>query len=210
MVVVDSLKDAAVGLVDDAVGAGYNRARQTALAAGIEVVELHHLVKRGPNGTKPTTLADVYGSMHLTAGAGSVVLIWGDAGDPVVELRHLKQPRGEVGPLQITHDHARGISTVAEGADLMAMLRNRPDGLTAKVAAGLPFGTEKATPGQTEKARRELNRLVSAGQAYRHEPPAGSRQAVVWTALTPTPGDLTTSRGPHADLMEPFPGVEPM
>jgi hypothetical protein len=44
-VIVDSLKDAAVGLSADEVGAGYNRARQNACAAGVQVLELHHLRK---------------------------------------------------------------------------------------------------------------------------------------------------------------------
>jgi hypothetical protein len=35
---------------------------------------------------------------RITAGAGSVVLLWGAAGDPIVEWRHLKQPAAEVGP----------------------------------------------------------------------------------------------------------------
>jgi replicative DNA helicase len=58
-VVVDSVKDAAIGLSNDEVGAAYNQARQHVLAAGIQMLELHHLVKRGPNGAKPTQLADV-------------------------------------------------------------------------------------------------------------------------------------------------------
>jgi replicative DNA helicase len=49
-VVVDSLKDAAVGLSDDAVGAGWNRARQHVLAAGIEMIELHHTRKDAGTG----------------------------------------------------------------------------------------------------------------------------------------------------------------
>lgn len=53
-VVVDSLKDAAIGLTDDAVAGGYNRARQACIEAGVEILELHHQVKRGTNGGKPT------------------------------------------------------------------------------------------------------------------------------------------------------------
>ena len=36
--VVDSVKDAAVGLTDDEVGAGYNRARQLAITAGVQAI----------------------------------------------------------------------------------------------------------------------------------------------------------------------------
>jgi hypothetical protein len=98
VVIVDSVKDAAVGLTEDETAASYNRARQKCLANHVQVLELHHMVKRGANGTKPTELADVYGSAWLTAGAGSVLLLWGAAGDLLVEMKHLKQPVGEVGP----------------------------------------------------------------------------------------------------------------
>src|SRR5690606_39947970 len=61
-IVIDSLKDAAIGLGEDEVAAGYNRARQMALSSGVQVLELHHLTKRGPNGQAPKELAHVYGS----------------------------------------------------------------------------------------------------------------------------------------------------
>ena len=158
--IVDSLKDAAVGLTEDAVAAGYNRARQTALAAGVQLMELHHLVKRGANGARPDTLADVYGSAWLTAGSGSVILLNGDAGDPIVELKHVKQPAAEVGPFRIAHDHEAGTSTVWHGTDLVAVARVTPGGLTAKGAAVALFSTEKPTTAQIEKARRRLDTLV--------------------------------------------------
>ncbi|NYJ06593.1 AAA family ATPase [Petropleomorpha daqingensis] len=195
-VVIDSLKDVAVGLVDDAVGASYNRARQLVLAAGVEVLELHHLVKRGANGAKPTSLADVYGSAWITAGAGSVVLLWGEPGDPVVELRHLKSPAGEVGPLRVAIDHTTGTASLIEGTDLLAMLRARREGLSAKAAAVALYDAEKPSSGQVEKARRQLDKLVSSGLAYRHEAPAGTRQATVWTALTASADLTVTSRDP--------------
>ena len=79
--IVDSLKDAAVGLTDDEVGSGYNRARQTVIAAGVEVVELHHQ-RKAVNGAKAEhpTLDDLYGSTWLTSGAGSVLLLTGAPG----------------------------------------------------------------------------------------------------------------------------------
>ncbi len=67
---VDSMKDAAIGLSKDEVGAGYNRARQFALAEGIQMVELHHVVKNGADGKAPKNLAGVYGSTWLTSGVG--------------------------------------------------------------------------------------------------------------------------------------------
>jgi replicative DNA helicase len=168
-VVVDSLKDAALGLTDDQVGAAYNRARQLAIAAGIEVLELHHQVKRGANGTAPNTLADVYGSAWITAGAGSVLLLAGAAGDPIVELRHLKQPAGNVGPLRVMHDHAAGTSSIWHGVDLLAMVRATPAGLTAKAAAAALSSTDKPTPSEEQKARRKLDALVKTGHLHRRD-----------------------------------------
>ncbi|WP_159623754.1 AAA family ATPase, partial [Ruania rhizosphaerae] len=110
-VVVDSLKDAALGLTEEAGAGGYNRARQTALAAGVQVLELHHMVKRGANGKAPTTLADLYGGMPITAGAGSVLLLWADVGGARrVTVRHLKPILEPVPQAEVEHDHAAGVS----------------------------------------------------------------------------------------------------
>lgn len=165
VVILDSLKDMAIGLTDDVTGAGLNQAIQKVIAAGIEVGALHHQ-RKGQNGVKPKTLEDVYGSTWITAGAGSVVLLWGTAGDPVVELVHLKQPAGEVGPLKIEHDHDAGRSTVNRGTDLLAYLRGRGRmGTTVEAAARLVF--DKTTPSENDrkKARRKLDRLVAEGKA---------------------------------------------
>jgi replicative DNA helicase len=162
--VVDSLKDAAVGLTDDEVASGYNRARQMAVTAGVQVLELHHLVKRGADGKAPTSLADVYGSAWLTAGAGSVLLLSGGAGDPVVRAHHLKQPMAEWGPLDIAHDHAKGVSSVAGRVDLLELLAMTTV-QTATTAAQRLYATEKPTRGEKEKARRQLEALVAGGKA---------------------------------------------
>jgi DNA polymerase III delta prime subunit len=164
-VIVDSLKDAAVGLTEDEIGAGYNRARQTALANGIQVLELHHLVKRGPNGSKPNTLADVYGSAWLTAGAGSVLLLWGAAGDPLVEAVHLKQPAAEVGPLRVLHDHQLGHSSIIGGGSLLEIIAaTGVVGMAAKDVARALYQTDDPGKNEVEKARGKLKRLVDAGE----------------------------------------------
>lgn len=169
-VVIDSVKDAAVGIAKDEVGAGYNRCRQTAIAAGIEVLELHHQRKTGDGGGKPNTLSDVYGSTWITSGAGSVLLLWGAAGDPVVELLHLKSPRLDVGPLTVIHDHERGMSQVDRGditKDLFYLARHTPRGLTAKVAAVALFSKPDPDRNEVEKARRKLEGHVRAGHMHR-------------------------------------------
>jgi len=172
-VVIDSLKDVALGLSDDEVGAGLNRAMQTAIVEGVEVVGLHHQ-RKGQGASKPTTLEDVYGSTWITAGAGSVLLLWGSAGDWLVELTHLKQPASVVGPLQLEHDHDAGTTTVTRGpVDALVMLRNAPTGLTSTDLAQVAKDGAKPTRNDVRRARRTLDRLVDSGHAHREEPQAG-------------------------------------
>ncbi|GAA5162592.1 hypothetical protein GCM10011366_12840 [Ornithinimicrobium tianjinense] len=183
-VVVDSVKDAALGLSSDEVGAGYNRARQMCIAAGVEVLELHHTIKKNANGGAPKALADLYGSTWITAGAGSVVLLEGTAGDPVVGMHHLKQPAETVGPYRLLHDHTAGLTTVYHETDLVALaLAAGTDGLTAKSAAANVEDTAKPTDAQTQRARRRLDKLVTAGRlTFREGSKGGSRggQPAVW------------------------------
>ena len=142
VVVVDSLKDAAVGLSEDEVGAGWNRAAQGLLATGRNLLVLHHRKKQAKNAK--TGLDDVYGSTWLTSGMGSVVLLDGNPGDPLVEFRHLKFPVSEVGPMKVSHDQASGLMTVAEQVDLVAVAQAEGS-ITVKQAALLLFGSSRAT-----------------------------------------------------------------
>lgn len=162
-IVVDSLKDAAIGLTEDEVGATYNLARQKCLAKGIEVLELHHMVKRGADGKPPTTLADVYGSMHLTSGVGSVLVLWGQGGDLMIELRHLKQPADDVGPLQLIHDHDLGVTSIQQGTDVLQIVAHKKEGVTAREVAQAIGQKETVTEGEKLKAQRKLDKLVSQG-----------------------------------------------
>ncbi|MET7900348.1 DnaB-like helicase N-terminal domain-containing protein [Streptomyces sp. NPDC005355] len=117
-VFIDSLKDSVTKLTDDEAALAYNQARQNALREGIELLEPHHQRKRAgddaePKGKRPE-LDQVYGSTWYTSGAGSVLFLTGTQGDPEVKLWHLKQAVGELGPLDIVHDYAAGMSTVAQ------------------------------------------------------------------------------------------------
>lgn len=168
-VVVDSIKDAAVGLSDDAVGAGYNRARQRLSLTGAQVIEQHHLIKKNALGGPPKELADVYGSVWLTAGAGSVVVLHGKAGDAVVTLIHLKPPAEIlVGPWQVLHDPLKGVSAVVEDVDLVD-LAYRQSGITARVAAVVLGADPDPDRNAVEKARRKLDALVEKGLLTRSD-----------------------------------------
>jgi hypothetical protein len=176
IVFVDSLKDAAVGLSKDEVGAGYNRARQLALAEGVQVVELHHTVKNGADGGKPNNINGIYGSTWLTSGAGSVVLLWGEPGDPIVDLVHLKQPMNEVGPLKVRHNRDTGLAEVFHDpdTDVLAMARRcATTGLSANEAAACIFQVEKPSKAQVEKSRRRMAELVAAGLLVLREASTG-------------------------------------
>ncbi|MGZ9932309.1 DnaB-like helicase N-terminal domain-containing protein [Streptomyces sp. NC-S4] len=174
-IVIDSLKDAVSTMVDDALGVAYNNARQRAMRAGVEVLELHHQRKAGegtPRAQKPT-LDRVYGSTHIVSGAGSVLYVGGEAGDLAVTLHHLKTPTGEIGPLQVIHDHERGTTTVDPALDPVEILRRRPDGLTVRELAIVQSGENHPDRAATEKARRTLDRLVKTGLAVKAEGTAG-------------------------------------
>lgn len=164
-VVVDSVKDAAIGLSQDEVGAGYNRARQLAIRAGVQALELHHQRKSGGEaGKKPNSLSDVYGSTWIPSGAGSVIILWGDAGDPVVDLLHVKQARNDVGPLAIIHDHVNGRSGIDRGdisKDVVHMASRSSMGVTPQQAAKQLYG--KTERNDVERARRKLDNHVRRG-----------------------------------------------
>lgn len=119
-VIFDSVKDVAGDVTDGVVGAEFNKTLQLLVAAGIEPVALHHPRKGQQGNRKPRRLDDLYGSQWIAAGAGSVIYLFGEAGDREVELLHLKQPDNVVGPLTVTHDHTTGLSTAMSVGDAVA------------------------------------------------------------------------------------------
>ncbi|GHE32501.1 hypothetical protein GCM10018771_10540 [Streptomyces cellulosae] len=174
-IVIDSLKDAVSTMVDDSLAVAFHNARMRALRDGVEIMELHHQRKAtadAPRGQRPS-LDQVYGSTWFTAGAGSVLFVTGRAGDPAVTLHHLKTPTGEVGPLDVTHDHVRGTTTLDPTKDPAVLLRNAPNGLTTRELATILFGGGDPDRPDLEKARRRLENLVATGLATKAEGVAG-------------------------------------
>lgn len=171
-VFVDSVKDAAVGLSSDEVGAAYNRARQYVIAEGRQMCDGHHVVKRAPNGGPVKDINDIYGSAWLTNGCGSVVLLTGEPGDPIVGFQHVKAPLEQVGPWQLLHDSMAGELRVESDINLVDLVRaSGVDGLTARDAAVAFFGEVLETDpakarkdkSNKEKARRALAKLEASG-----------------------------------------------
>lgn len=207
-IIVDSIKDLAPKLSDEEVGGQINAAFQLCLVENVEVGAIHHQRKTQGDNKKPTTLADVYGSQMMVNGAGSVILLWGEAGDPVVELTHLKQPMETIGPMTVTHDHTTGRTIPDERPDVLSVLHSAPQGLDAGLVAFMIFETDNPNRSQIEKARRRLERLVETGHARKQEGArgggAGRRGGEVggtrtlYYAADPTDGLLATSKQPNS------------
>lgn len=169
VVFIDSLKDIATDLAKDEGGSRLNRAVQLVVASGIQLAGLHHHRKASGDNKRPNTLDDVYGSVWIVAGAGSVTCLWGKPGDTTIDFSQLKMPAEEVGPFTVTVDHASGIIGVADGTGPLSILRSSPKGLTADGLARALYSTDTPTKSQRERARRKLEALVAAGRAYRRD-----------------------------------------
>lgn len=158
-VFIDSLKDAAIGLSDDEVGAAYNRARQLLIAQDRQLCELHHLIKRATGSAD-----DVYGSRWLTAGCGSLIVLTGEPGDPVVSFQHRRPPAAEVGPYQLLSYQNTGEISICHSIDLIELAKAVADsgGLSAKAAACALFEKKEPDRNEIEKARRKLDSLTKS------------------------------------------------
>lgn len=180
LLVIDSLKDLLSGLIDDADGIGFNDAVQLVLNdLQCDVVTLHHQRKATADNRKPNKLSDVYGNSWLTAGQGSVILLWGEAGSGAVEFNHLKQPQEKVDAFTVQHSHAAGSSSSIDVEDAVTSL------LAAKAGSWVTFkqigcaafrlkdGVDLDTA-QRSKLQRVLRKLTTGSSAIlEHQP--GSR-----------------------------------
>jgi energy-coupling factor transporter ATP-binding protein EcfA2 len=164
-VIFDSLGALLRDPASDEAGSGFYRAMMLATAEGFDLATLYH--PRKPNrdqSPRVNTVADVYGSRWITAAAGSILYLDGQAGDLIVRSRHLKQPAGEVGPITLRHDHEAGRTEPYETPDLLDLAVSS---LTAKEAASSLFDTSEPTPNEIEKARRRLDKLADRGDLER-------------------------------------------
>jgi replicative DNA helicase len=83
-----------------------NTALQLCCVEGVEIAVVHH-------------------PEWSVAGAGSVVTLWGDPGDLVVEFAHLKKRDEMVGPFKVQHDHVRGVSVAIDRVEAFGLLGAR-------------------------------------------------------------------------------------
>lgn len=165
-VVIDSIKDVLPDPSDEKRAGLYNRARQMCLAVGIEWVELHHNRKGSVGNREPNTLDDVYGSRWLTAGAGSVISLYGEAGDTVVSMKQLKTPAGEFFPCRVLLDKDAGQMRPYENLTISILLGQAgKSGISARRMAEKLFTTDKPSASNVETIRGRLKRLVRSGEA---------------------------------------------
>ena len=200
--IVDSLKDAACPISEESAGSGWNRARQKAIVAGTELVELHHPRKptKEQSGKKAPDLADLYGSRWIAAGSGSVVMLHGEPGDPIVEMHHRKPVMAPLAPLSILI-RQDGTMALDEPVDLLQQARLRgANGITVDVAAHLLFG-DKPTKNEKEKARRKLESLEKSGLLVRVGGSALRGDPVTWFIPGKEPGLVTVQ------VTHPFPAL---
>lgn len=166
-IILDSLKDVANELAKDEGGSAVAIALSRLVADDRNVLVLHHERKAERVAKKaPGSIDDIYGSQFLAACAGNVVYLFGEPGAHVFSLHHLKQSADEVGPLTVRHDHSSGRLEIQDQVDLLAALRFRPRGMTAKDACVPLFADENPSANTIEKARRRLDKLVEAGVAH--------------------------------------------
>lgn len=107
-VVMDSAKDLGFDLNDSADGQAFNYLVQATLRAGIDVLVTHHSRKTPRGDRKPLTLNDLHGSQWVAAGAGSVLMLDGEAGPKPKRLVHVKPLTQPMAPLLLELDPIRG------------------------------------------------------------------------------------------------------
>jgi replicative DNA helicase len=105
-------------------------------------------------------------------------MIWGEAGDPVVEMNHLKQPDEPVGPLTIVHDHAIGHSRVEARANEYTVVMSSPKGSSLAMVATEVYGDAERK--SVEMARRKLDRMVNEGKVHRVEAGTGRGHSALY------------------------------
>jgi replicative DNA helicase len=165
-VFVDSLKDGVMGLSNDEVAQGWNKAVQLCLREGIEVCVLHHPPKRaGSDPERAMDNDDAYGSTWLTAGMGSVLQLWAKADSAYVELTQTKFPVGMLPPLLLRRNNAEGTFEVIGGSADWQWFFKDPH-TVGELAAHMFEGEVSGT--NLKKARRVVDDLVARELLEKH------------------------------------------
>jgi replicative DNA helicase len=165
-IVLDAFKDTGVRLAEEEGGMAIAAAMQRCVSEGVEFLGNHHHRKSQQGGSAPKNLDDVYGSAWITAGAGSVITLWGKPGDLVIELRQLNSPNGEFpGPWPIALDNETGALERREEVSVLDIVRSQP-GIAAREVARALFNDDSERA--IQKARRKLKKCTDKGLLQVH------------------------------------------
>ena len=180
-VIIDSAKDVALKLSSDEVGAAYNTALQHCVAAGVQVLALHH-PRKLPGDTRGEVIVraldDLYGAYWVTAGNGSVLYLQPGAVGGYT-LTQLKTPNGHITEIAYEHNIATGDIHRATTPDLVTILEQAgAEGITAVHAARCVYRVDKPEEHQRKRIARMLNELVDEGVAERFQ--AGKSRRWRW------------------------------
>ena len=110
----------------------------------------------------------MYGSTWITSGAGSVLCLWGPAGDTLLSLRHLKQPEEHVGPFTVEVNHLTGDVSRVGAREPLGVVREAAEvGATARDVASACRGAESSA--DLQWAQRLLADLERRGLLVRQK-----------------------------------------
>lgn len=162
-VIIDGLKDVARDLTKDETGSAVNNSFQLCVRDGIDVWVNHHQRKaqNGQGAHKPKTLADMYGSTWIGAGAGTVLLMWAERpGAAFVELSTLKPAADDIGPLNVHHDLDTGAMVVMDGLTVQTFLTTSLPQWSSISDVLTALGGDAADDNQRDRIRRTLGKLA--------------------------------------------------
>jgi replicative DNA helicase len=166
--IIDSVKDIAIKLSADEIGAAYNSALQHCVASGIQIIALHHPRKLGGDtrGEVPVrTLDDLYGASWITAGNGSVLYLQPGELDGYV-LSQLKTPIGH--KIEISYEHVIETGDVRQSTapTLDSILAEAGlEGVSSTHAAKCLYRTADPDGAQRKRVWRALNEMAEEGSA---------------------------------------------
>jgi hypothetical protein len=159
LVIPDSLKDFAVDLSKEGVGARVNSAFQYLIADEVDVIVPHHPRKIGrQDKSSEVHLDDLFGSAHIFNGAGSVLYL--ERAPTDFELTQLKSPNGEYASRRFTVGLSDGSVELGEGDPVLDTVRKAGgDGMSTVEVARVVLDKESPTEADIEKIRRRLKKL---------------------------------------------------
>ncbi len=189
-IVFDSLKDVSGGLVSDEAGQAIGQSMNALVREGVEVALLHH-ARKGER--RPTSIDEMYGSALIPASAGTVISLWGTAGEFVMDVRQLKFADEEgIGPFTGLIDPRSGTVSIAPESQLGDWMRAR--GLFELKDAARYLSNDpgrKPTGGEIESARRRVNKHLdpeSREQPKLVKVENGDKRATVYRVVEPSTG----------------------